>query len=79
MDITNFVTAQREQALLIGDYGSYRTSLSRRLLTVRKKLGRASPKGRKYSPKAPVTADDIASNNEFVTMPMSPEPCLLGE
>ncbi|SLM39083.1 signal recognition [Lasallia pustulata] len=66
MDITNFVTAQREKALLIGDYASYRTSLSRRLLTVRKKLGRASQKGRKYAPKAPVTAEDIASNNEFI-------------
>lgn len=66
MDITNFVTAQREKALLVGDYGSYRTSLSRRLLTVRKKLGRASPKGRQYAPKAPITAGDIASNNEFV-------------
>lgn len=77
MDITGFVTAQREKALLVGNYGSYRTSLSRRLLTVRKKLGRASPKGRKYAPKAPITADDVASNNEFVTMPMTPKPCLL--
>ena len=68
MDITNFVTSQREKALLVGDYGSYRTSLSRRLLTVRKKLGRASLKGRKYAPKAPITADDIANNNELVIM-----------
>lgn len=78
MDITNFVTAQREKALLIGDYASYRTSLSRRLLTVRKKLGRASQKGRKYAPKAPVTAEDIASNNEFVVMTLPFESCLSG-
>ncbi|KAL8686327.1 MAG: hypothetical protein Q9218_007182 [Villophora microphyllina] len=65
MDITRFVVSQRDKALLIGDYGSYRKQLSRRLLVVRKKLNYSS-KGRKYTPKAPVTAEDIANNHEFV-------------
>lgn len=63
MDITKFVVSQRDKALLVGDYGLYRKQLSRRLLVVRKKLNIAS-KGRKYTPKAPVTAEDIASNHE---------------
>jgi len=65
MNITNFVVSQREKALLVGDYGSYRKQLSRRLLVVRKKLNYTSPKGRKYVSKAPVTAENIASNHEY--------------
>lgn len=64
MDITNFVISKRNDALLIGDYGSYRTALSRRILTLRRKLGRTSPKGKKYAAKAPITAEDIKSNHE---------------
>ena len=64
MDITKFIVSQREKALLVGDYGSYWKQLSRRLLVVRKKLNRTSPKGRKYIPKTPVTAEDIANNHE---------------
>lgn len=65
MDITAFIVAQRNKALLVGDYGSYRKQLSRRLLTVRKKLNYVSSKGRKYAPKAPITAEDIANNHEY--------------
>ena len=65
MDITAFVVSRRENALLLGDYNSYRAQLSRRLLTLRKKLGRTTPKGKKYAPKAPITAKDIASNHEY--------------
>ncbi len=65
MDITNFIVSQREKALLIGDYGSYRKQLSRRLLVVRRKLNHTSPKGRKYAAKAPVTAEDIGNNHEY--------------
>ncbi|KAI4172999.1 MAG: hypothetical protein LQ346_008496 [Caloplaca aetnensis] len=65
MDITRFIVTRREKALLIGDYALYRTQLSRRLLVVRKKLNYAS-RGRKYTPKAPITAEDISSNHEFV-------------
>jgi signal recognition particle subunit SRP68 len=64
MDITQFVATSRE-ALLIGDYNSYRASLSRRLLATRKRLGRATHKKEKFAVK-PVTAEDVASNHEFV-------------
>ncbi|KZF23412.1 putative signal recognition particle [Xylona heveae TC161] len=66
MDITHFVTSRRDNALLVGDYNSYRAQLSRRLQTVTKKLGRSSLKGKKYTPKTPITAEDIAGNYEFV-------------
>jgi signal recognition particle subunit SRP68 len=64
MDITKFVISGRDQALLYGDYSTYRAQLSRRLLAIRKRLGRATKKGAKYMNKAPVTAQDIGSNNE---------------
>ncbi|KAL9615482.1 MAG: hypothetical protein Q9167_000160, partial [Letrouitia subvulpina] len=65
MEITAFIASQRDKALLLGDYGSYRKQLSRRLLVVRKKLNR-STKGRKYGSQPPVTAEDVASNPEFI-------------
>ncbi|KAL8812556.1 MAG: hypothetical protein Q9223_007264 [Gallowayella weberi] len=65
MDITRFIVTQRDKALLVGDYGSYRKQLSRRLLVVRKKL-KYSTKGRKYTTPNPVTAEDIARNHEFI-------------
>ncbi|KAF1940037.1 hypothetical protein EJ02DRAFT_407373 [Clathrospora elynae] len=64
MDITKFVADFRESAFLLGDYSTYRAQLSRRLRTVRKKLGRATPKKAKYAAKAPVTAEEIGANNE---------------
>lgn len=68
MDITKFIVSQREKAHLVGDYGSYRKQLSRRLLVVRRKLKYTSPKGKKYAAKAPITAEDIASNHESVVL-----------
>lgn len=65
MDITKFVVSRRNDALLVGDYGSYRKQLSRRLLVVRRRLGRTSAKNRKYAPKAPITAGDVSSNTEW--------------
>jgi len=65
MDITAFVTAQRDAALLLGDYSTYRTQLSRRLLTCNKKLGRATHEHAKYTAKAPVTSEDIGRNHEY--------------
>ena len=62
MDITQFVAGYREAAFLVGDYGSYRAQLTRRLRIVQKKLGRATPKNAKYAAKTPVTAADIAAN-----------------
>ncbi|KAF2837334.1 signal recognition particle protein [Patellaria atrata CBS 101060] len=66
MDITSFVTAQRDAALLIGDYNTYREKLSRRILTIRKRLGRTTPKSGKYTTKAPITAENIGSNHEYL-------------
>ena len=71
MDITDFIVSQRQKALLIGDYGSYRKQLSRRLLVVRRKLNYTSMKGRKFAAQTPVSADDIARNHESViSVPM---------
>ena len=67
MDITDFIVSQRQKALLVGDYGSYRKQLSRRLLVVRRKLNYTSVKGHKYAAKSPVSVDDIAQNHEFVS------------
>ena len=67
MDITDFIVSQRQKALLVGDYGSYRKQLSRRLLVVRRKLNYTSTKGRKYTAQTPVSADDIARNHESVS------------
>ncbi|KAI6837452.1 hypothetical protein KC332_g6197 [Hortaea werneckii] len=63
MEITSFV-AQKREILLIGDYASYRASLSRQLQTLRKRLGRATPKREKFAKKE-VSAEDIGSNHEF--------------
>lgn len=71
MDITNFVVSYREEALLIGDYNTYRGQLSRRLHTVRKRLGQTTPKGRKFTSKAPVTAEDVCRNTEYIYRPGS--------
>lgn len=59
MDITDFVYSQREEAFLVGDYNTYRAQASRRLLKFRRRLGQTTPKGRKYTPKSPVTAEDV--------------------
>jgi len=64
MDMTKFIISQRNEALLVGDYGLYRRQLSRRILTLRRRLGRATPKGRKYAAKAPITPEELASNPE---------------
>ena len=66
MDITKFIVAQREKALLVGDYASYRKQLTRRLLVVRKKLHYTSTKGKKYTARPAVTAEDVAKSHEYV-------------
>jgi len=63
MDITNYIVSNRDRALQLGDYNTYRSQLSRQLLSVRKKLGRTTPKNAKYAPKAPVTVEDIGKNH----------------
>ncbi|KAF7190262.1 Signal recognition particle subunit SRP68 [Pseudocercospora fuligena] len=64
MEITQFVASHRE-ALLIGDYNTYRAQLSRQLLATRKRLGRATNKREKFAAK-PVTAEDIGNKHEFL-------------
>ncbi|KAH7072183.1 hypothetical protein BKA63DRAFT_534972 [Paraphoma chrysanthemicola] len=66
MDITKFVVGFRESAFLLGDYSTYRAQVSRRLRIVQKKLGRATPKNAKYAAKAPVTAEDVGKDIEFL-------------
>ncbi|GAB7359095.1 hypothetical protein MBLNU230_g5166t1 [Neophaeotheca triangularis] len=63
MDITTFIQSRRE-ILQIGDYSTYRAQLSRQILGLRKRLGRATPKREKFSPK-PITTEDIGRNHEF--------------
>ncbi|KIW00087.1 uncharacterized protein PV09_08273 [Verruconis gallopava] len=66
MNITKFVVSHRENALLIGDYKTYQHQLTKQLASLRKKLGRATPKNGKYTKKPAVTAEDIGRNHEFV-------------
>lgn len=66
MNITSYVTSERESALLVGDYNVYRAQATRRIHSLRKRLGQTTQKGRKYIPKAPVTADDIQRDHEYV-------------
>ncbi|EMC96488.1 hypothetical protein BAUCODRAFT_69954 [Baudoinia panamericana UAMH 10762] len=63
MELTQFIATRRE-ALLVGDYSTYRAQLSRQLLALRKRLGRATPKREKFA-KRDVTAEDVGSNHEF--------------
>lgn len=65
MEITTFIVSGRDNALLIGDYNTYRSQLSRQLLAVRKRLGRATAKNAKYQHKEPVKAENIAQNIEY--------------
>lgn len=69
MDITKFVVDFRESAFLLGDHSTYRAQVSRRLRIVQKKLGRSTAPKTKYAAKEPVTAEDIAKNNEYGMSP----------
>jgi signal recognition particle subunit SRP68 len=71
MDITEYIFARREEVLLAGDYNAYRAHTTRKLHKLRKKLGQATPKGRKYTAKAPITAEDVGKNVAYV-----PQQCL---
>lgn len=64
MDITKFVVSSREKALLYGDYSTYRSQLSGRLLNTRKKLNIASKNRGKFHPKEAVSAEQISGNHE---------------
>ncbi|KAE8145124.1 hypothetical protein BDV25DRAFT_165316 [Aspergillus avenaceus] len=66
MDITNFIFSQREEVLLAGDYNAYRAHTTRKLHKLRKKIGQTTPKGRKYTAKPSVTAENVSSNITYV-------------
>ncbi|KAK5700716.1 signal recognition particle subunit srp68 [Elasticomyces elasticus] len=60
-----FDYSNHREALLVGDYNVYRTQLSRQLLAIRKRLGRATAKKEKFAKKE-ISASDVGSNLEFV-------------
>lgn len=68
MDITDFIFGQREDSLLVGNYDAYRAHATRKLHKLRKKLGLTTPKGRKYTAKSPITAENVASNVAYVLL-----------
>jgi hypothetical protein len=63
MEITKFVVSGRDKAKLYGDYATYRSQLSNRLHNLRKRLGIATKPRAKYTPKAPVRAEDIGRDH----------------
>lgn len=63
MDITTVISQHRE-ALLISDYATYRASLSRQILSARKRLHIQTPKRDKFSRK-PLTAENVGGNHEY--------------
>uniref|UniRef100_UPI0004437F21 Signal recognition particle subunit SRP68 n=1 Tax=Chaetomium thermophilum (strain DSM 1495 / CBS 144.50 / IMI 039719) TaxID=759272 RepID=UPI0004437F21 len=67
-DITKFVVTSREKALLYGDYATYRTQLSGKLLNCRKKLNIATKNRGKFHPKTAITPEQIAENTEYVRL-----------
>lgn len=66
MEITGTVLAQRNRALVGGDYNIYHAQTARRIHAIRKRLGVTTRRGQKYTPKAAVTAADVAKNSEYV-------------
>jgi hypothetical protein len=66
MNITESLVLQRDRSLLTGDYKTYHAQTSRRIHALRKRLGVATPRGRKFTPKEAVTAEDVAKNVESV-------------
>ncbi|WZH41115.1 Signal recognition particle subunit srp68 [Fusarium acuminatum] len=68
MDITKFVVQGRDQALLYGDYSTYHKSLTKRLLSCRKKLGISTKNRGKFHHQDKVTAEKIAQNHEYVQL-----------
>ncbi|RDW93548.1 signal recognition particle subunit SRP68 [Aspergillus mulundensis] len=62
MEITEYIFARREEVLIAGDYNAYRAHTTRRLHNIRKKLGQTTPKGRKYTTKPPISAEDVSQN-----------------
>ncbi|KAK1759273.1 hypothetical protein QBC47DRAFT_371455 [Echria macrotheca] len=68
MDITKLVVSSREAALLYGDYRTYHSQLSKKLLNCRRKLNIATKHRGKFQPKAAVTAQQISENHEYLRL-----------
>lgn len=66
MEITDYIFKEREEVLLAGDYNAYRAHATRKLHKLRKKLGQATAKGRKYTAKPAVTAENVGDNVAYV-------------
>ncbi|KAJ5934321.1 hypothetical protein N7466_003868 [Penicillium verhagenii] len=66
MEITDYIFNEREEVLLVGDYNAYRAHATRKLHKLRKKLGQATAKGRKYTTKPAVTAENVGDNVAYV-------------
>ena len=64
MEITRTLVADRDRALLGGDYASYHKQTTRTVQNLRRRLGVATPKGRKYTAKATITAGNVAAKPE---------------
>jgi signal recognition particle subunit SRP68 len=64
MNITASFASERDRALLGGDYNAYHAQATRKIHNLRRRLGTATPRGRKYTPKATVTAENVAKNAE---------------
>ncbi|KAL4881257.1 hypothetical protein BJY04DRAFT_189459 [Aspergillus karnatakaensis] len=62
MEITEYIFALREEVLVAGDYNAYRAHTTRKLHNLQKKLGRTTPKGRKYTAKPAISAEDVGQN-----------------
>lgn len=62
MEITDYIFKEREEVLLVGDYNAYRAHATRKLHKLRKKLGQATAKGRKYTAKPAVTPENVGDN-----------------
>jgi len=66
MDITTFVVAGRNQALLYGDYSTYHSQLAKKLHNCRKKLGIITKNRGKFTNKSPITASQVSENHEYL-------------
>lgn len=65
MDITNLVHHNREQAFALGDYASYHKQCGRQVAALRRRLGIATPKNRKYEKRGPLSSDDILKDTRY--------------
>ncbi|KAI0132166.1 signal recognition particle protein [Xylariales sp. AK1849] len=69
MDITSFVVASRNQALLYGDYSTYHKQLVKKLLSCRKKLNISIKNRGKFTKKGDprdITSEQIAENHAYL-------------